>query len=941
MGVPAFFRWLSEKYPQTLIAVLETRGGEGAVSDEAPPTSNAETDNLYVDMNGIIHPCAHPEDREAPATEEQIFEDVLLYVDRLVNATRPTTLIYLAIDGVAPRAKLNQQRARRWKTAKEAEEKRQVERETRAALVGEAAQDDDDDDDDLKKKQLLGEEAEFDSNVITPGTSFMTRLAEKIRSGVCARQREGRRFWRDVAVVVDDASNAGEGEHKIMRFVRDLRASDGYDPNTSHVLHGLDADLIMLALATHEVNFSILREEILFGRAAKEAEEANKVAREQHALLIAEARGSKHWVFTKPLQILRISILREYLRVEFQSAEAQCGTWFDFERAVDDFVFLCFFCGNDFIPHLPSLDIREGALDLLLNTYKAALPAMGGHVTKDGGRVELRRLHELLSRVGKVEDAIFKMRKQAQDDERERRKRQRRYSEPPAKPQGPLSPLGGGGLRGHRGASASPAAGALLRRRLDGTAYSEGALRDAPSEVVDAALKRVIADNERKKLDDAAATFRDDVRLGDDGWKDRYYKGEFKRRDIGLGGGMDKLMHHYVKGLDWILRYYYAGCVSWGWYFPFHYAPFASDLAAYVGELLATIDRQPRRPRKKPLKLKAEATQNNDMTDGQGGETTTQTQNVNDEVYLDEVVSGDLVLGTPLSPLEQLMAVLPAASAHALPGPCRRLMVDKQASPVIDFYPEDVEVDPNGKAMPWLHVVLLPFVDERRLLAAVKDAVAKTTDPRDRRLVEDATRKRDAVVYARAEHALAKLVPRPRGGGGGASEEHQDKKEDAPALIAGELGFPSPDVAVDDLACASLKPVPKARRHLSKILEGAVHPPPVLRGDDRRPRAAPRLSRRTHVAELGLSSAGMNVAGQRSWGSFEPSAAPLKRKHRIDPDHPLIQPRRVNTPPQPQQPQRQNPGRHSFGRPAPPPPPPAYAYYPTYDRPVAPQHQPR
>ena len=842
MGVPAFFRWLSEKYPRCLLPVLETQNGEAQTE---APTSNAECDNLYIDMNGVIHPCAHPEDRDAPATEEQMFEDVLLYVDRLVAVARPTTLVYLAIDGVAPRAKLNQQRARRWKTAKEAQEKRESEREMRAALVGA----NDPEDDDEKESS-----AEFDSNVITPGTAFMTRLARRIRAGVQERQRLGKKFWKDVVVIVDDASNAGEGEHKIMRFVRSLRSLKNYDVNTSHVLHGLDADLIMLALATHEVDFSILREEVLFGRQAKQTEEANKVARENHAKLVAEREGSKHWVFTKPLQILKVSILREYLKIEFAELQRQMAqqqsSWYDFERAVDDFVFLCFFCGNDFIPHLPSLDIREGALDLLLNVYKTALPHMSGHITADGGRIELRRLGELLTRVGRVEDEIFKRRKQAQDQDRDRRKRQRARSEPPPPPATPgLMPLG-----------RSTSSHALL---LEASPYSPGALRDAPAPVVDSALKEVLSRKEKRKLDEVAANFTDEIRLGDEGWKDRYYKGEFKQRDIRAGGGMDALMQEYVKGLDWILRYYYAGCVSWGWYFPFHYAPFASDLASYVNRLVDEQDREaPVRKKRKvfPSSVLLPKKTSSKKTSDQFGDEVEENEDDSNQrkdkvMYLHEVVSQDLVLGKPLTPLEQLMAVLPAASAHAIPGPCRELMLNKQMSPVADFYPDDVDVDPNGKAMPWLHVVLLPFVDEERLITSVADAVGRATDPKDRQMVFDATMKRDAVVYARFGNDLADTI---------------SQSKTSESVVAGILGPPPSDVACEDLACASLKPETVPRLHESKILPGAVTPPDILTGDDRRPRGPPRLGARSNVAELGLSSAGMNVDGQRSWGSMEP-----------------------------------------------------------------------
>ena len=77
------------------------------------------------------------------------------------------------------------------------------------------------------------------------------------------------------------------------------------------------------------------------------------------------------WVYGKKLQVLHVSVLREYLQVEFQSLKsAQLPFTYDFERVIDDFVFMCFFVGNDFLPHLPSLDIRDGAIDFLIECYK-------------------------------------------------------------------------------------------------------------------------------------------------------------------------------------------------------------------------------------------------------------------------------------------------------------------------------------------------------------------------------------------------------------------------------------------------------------------------------------------------------------------------------------------------------------------------------------------
>lgn len=65
-------------------------------------------DNLYLDMNGIIHPCAHPQGKPQPKSEAEIFANIFEYINKVVRIVRPQKLIYFAIDGVAPRAKMNQ-----------------------------------------------------------------------------------------------------------------------------------------------------------------------------------------------------------------------------------------------------------------------------------------------------------------------------------------------------------------------------------------------------------------------------------------------------------------------------------------------------------------------------------------------------------------------------------------------------------------------------------------------------------------------------------------------------------------------------------------------------------------------------------------------------------------------------------------------------------------
>ncbi|KAG0496835.1 hypothetical protein HPP92_001526 [Vanilla planifolia] len=601
MGIPAFYRWLVNKYPLSVVEVVQeapnvVNGVQLPIDTSRPNPNGVEFDNLYLDMNGIVHPCFHPEDQPAPETYEEVFKSVFKYIDHLFSMVRPRKLLFLAIDGVAPRAKMNQQRARRFRAAKDAADAAvEIENEVNSRTG-------------LEPENEGNKKNKLDSNVITPGTEFMAALSSALKYYIHLKLN-GDPGWRDIKVILSDANVPGEGEHKVASYIRSQRNRPGFDPNTRHCLYGLDADLIMLALATHEIHFSILREDV---RIVPKINRTVKFGKNFKSNVDGKKNSEKEAsndITTKRFQFLNIWVLREYLSHDLRIPDAVIKI--NMEQLIDDFVFICLFVGNDFLPHIPSLEINEGAIDLLMEVYCKEFNTMGGYLT-ESFKVNLERMEHFLKIIGSYEVAIFKKRCQVQKE------------------------------RDILFQAISKSKG------IHKTSGSIKLFRTATSDCENSGISI------------------DNVRLGEEGWKERYYAEKVAAK---IEDDQDKVKRHmvkkYVEGICWVMHYYYEGVCSWQWFYPCHYAPFASDFFDF-----------------KHLKM-------------------------------------NFKLGVPFKPFEQLMGVLPAASAHALPQFYRHLMTDSSSS-IADFYPPDFEIDLNGKRFSWQAVCKLPFIEESRLLAEIK-----------------------------------------------------------------------------------------------------------------------------------------------------------------------------------------------------------------------------
>jgi 5'-3' exoribonuclease 2 len=416
-----------------------------------------------------------------------------------------------------------------------------------------------------------------------------------------------------------------------------------------------------------------------------------------------------------------VAALREYLAAELHVPNLPFK-W-DLERVIDDWIFLCCFVGNDFLPHLPALEIRENGINTLTALWKDNLPYMGGYVTKDG-HIDMQRAQFIMDGLAKQEDAIFRRRK-SQEDRREANAKRRKTQEGASGRNGPqdakwkrhnvdtaasglssLKPISSfqresGGpithdmVMGRSAANdanvANKSAASILKGLMARGADPNGSKGANSGSQVESSPPTTPGSTVRKRkaalMEDEASTPGiqgsntadpatpatpaptddapvDTVRLWEEGYADRYYEQKFHAdpKDVSF---RNKVAAAYVEGLAWVLLYYFQGCPSWEWYYPYHYAPFAKDFVNL-----------------KDMTIKFEK-------------------------------------GRISKPFEQLMSVLPAASRHAIPDVFHDLMTDED-SEIIDFYPEEFEIDLNGKKFAWQGVAILPFIDMSRLLAAVE-----------------------------------------------------------------------------------------------------------------------------------------------------------------------------------------------------------------------------
>ena len=345
MGIPSYFAHVLKKYPRVIKRLAEL------------PCIN----NLYLDCNGMVYDVVRqmqytPEN--TAAYEAEMLQRICDSIDACIAILRPTSSVFIAFDGVAPVAKLNQQRERRYKSWYLGEMEAQRRRDHNK-ITQKGGQ---------KGGRVEPPKPAWNTSSITPGTKFMNALHDKLAeyydtanpSALNARYN----LSGGAGIIVSSSKEPGEGEHKLFEYIRDHASEHA---NMTTVIYGLDADLIMLCMSHLHISRGIY-----LYRETPEFVKSINVALDEKERYFMDIPEFADAIWGEQRHGLT--------SVPHTPSGALIPTITHWEGGVRgthgspmDYIFMCFMLGNDFMPHFPALNIRTTGIASLMEAYRATM----------------------------------------------------------------------------------------------------------------------------------------------------------------------------------------------------------------------------------------------------------------------------------------------------------------------------------------------------------------------------------------------------------------------------------------------------------------------------------------------------------------------------------------------------------------------------------------
>ena len=450
MGIPLYYKNIINDYPEI---INKSSGFKTCIN------------NLLFDLNCAIHPCC------ANKTDEnEMFEAILQKIEECIQITNVKDIVYIAIDGPAPRTKMEQQRHRRLKSSYE--------------------------------KKI------WDTNQITPGTDFMIRLNHFLKDKISSFK---------IKTILSDSNEAGEGEHKIMDYL-----DKHINTNEISVVYGLDADLIMLSMI-----------------------------RKHNIYLLRERTEYNIENVIDPYVYLDVPLLKKYVIEKIKDSRIEYKI--NDEMILDDYLFICFLIGNDFIINSPSINIRYEGLPLLVTTYCELQDDYSGtFYIIDNKEINIENFYRFIKKLSEKEkhsiDRILKKR----DIQQYRNKN--KYSE-------------------------------YLEKIKSIEDISNYKYQDFYSQ-------NEYEFNNFTNFSPLMFRENENIIFKNDNYRKKYYiyntynTLEYNPSyDMVIEEDIHEICQEYFKAIQWTFNYYFNKCESWRWYYRYHYAPLLVDFCSYLSSL--------------------------------------------------------------------------------------------------------------------------------------------------------------------------------------------------------------------------------------------------------------------------------------------------------------------------------------------------------------------
>jgi 5'-3' exoribonuclease 1 len=453
MGIPSYFSYIVKSHRQIL-----------------KKYKNEKINNLYLDCNSIIYDSTRSIIYEGNNIDYEIklLNQVCKMVESYIKQLNPTDTIFIAFDGVAPIAKLDQQRNRRYKSNYQNKILEKIKQECGKNI-----------------------ESKWDTTAITPGTTFMKNLCKKIKAYF-----KSSKAFNVSNIIVSAGDKPGEGEHKIYQYIRE---NPKKHKDSVTVIYGLDADLIMLTLNHLRFckNMYLYRETPEFIKSIDRTLNPNTSylmdIRELSKEIINELSGEEEYKENSE----EIDVNRLY-----------------------DYIFICFFLGNDFLPHFPALSLRTNGMNYLIAAYKHII---GNNESKayltDGHNIHWKNLRKYIAYLAKNEHEYLLEEYKIREKWEKRR----------------------------------------LRNDLTPEAAKEEYFMSMPTKERD--VERYINPKNRY-------------------WEHRYYKSLFNMNIDEERS--QQICTNFLEGIEWTMKYYTIGCVDWRWSYKYDYPPLLTDLIKYI-----------------------------------------------------------------------------------------------------------------------------------------------------------------------------------------------------------------------------------------------------------------------------------------------------------------------------------------------------------------------